>query len=112
MVYKLDVADTAKREVREAIEYIASQYGSPAAMNNLSRAYESALRSIQAFPNGFPVHEAASRATAHTIRRINVRNYGLFYEVHEDAHWVQIYSFLHSRQDAARQVARDLKLLF
>ena len=80
-------------------------------MSNLTAAYETALFAVQALPNGYGVNEEARKATGHEIRRIRVKNYGLFYEVNEREKQVQIISFLHAHQDISWRVARDYELL-
>ena len=111
MAYSVNIADSAKQEFRDALNYIALHYASPQAMSNLTAAYEAALFSVQALPNGYGVNEEACKATGHEIRRIRVKNYGLFYEVNEREKQVQIISFLHAHQDISWRVARDYELL-
>ena len=107
MAYKVIVAETAERELDEALSYIAVHYSSPQAMGSLLGAFNSAKDSLKAHPAIFSIHESASRATGREIRRVRVNGYGLFYFVDEKKHVVSAISLLHSRRDVAWRIARD-----
>ena len=107
MVYRVIVAETAERELDEALSYIAARYASPQAMNSLLGAFESAKDSLKAHPAIFSIHDGASRATGREIRRVRVNGYGLFYFIDEERHAVNAISLLHSKQDVAWHIARD-----
>ena len=111
MAYTVDVAATAERELDQALSYIAEKYASPQAMFTLLEGFNAAQEALKSYPSLYSVHHAASEATNREIRRVRVKNYGLFYHIDKKRHEVQVYSFLHSRQDAAWHFVHDLELL-
>ena len=111
MAYTVNVTATAERELDRALSYIAEKYASPQAMLTLLEEFDTAQETLRSYPSLYSVHKAASEATGRQIRKIRVKNYGLFYHIDKERHEVQVYSFLHSRQDAAWHVARDLEML-
>ena len=111
MAYSIAIADSAKTEYREALTYIAKTLASPQAMKSLTDAYEAALYTLRAFPKAYRVDAYAKRETGQPIRKVNVRNYGLFYLVNDSDRQVRILSFLHNSRDAIFRLTQDLDAL-
>lgn len=107
MAYEVQVARSVHIELDSAIGYIANELASPRAAIRLLDDCGAALNMLETLPTAYPVDHSASAAVGFEVRRIRVQNYRLYYRICEEAHVVQVFSFLHTLQNVPTHVQRD-----
>ena len=96
MIYKVQLAEQAKQDLRGIYEYIALSLLEPETAKNLIRRIVIALRSLQIMPNRYPVYQEEPWKSR-GLRRINIENFSGFYFVMENA--VQVIRIMYSHRD-------------
>lgn len=109
MRYEVNVGERVYESLKESLDYISSQLGSPMAAKALLDTFECTVDDLERFPYARPINHDASRELGFAVRRARINDYGLFYYVERGEGLVQAFSFLHSRQDVASHIGIDYK---
>lgn len=96
--------ESARKDVDDAIRYIAVDLASPRAASSLLDAFEVAVDQIGAFPEGCPVGRHRALSTR-GLRKKSVRRYVMLYSY--DGETVVISRVFHSLQDYVRIISDD-----
>lgn len=94
-MYKIVYLPTARRQLTDAALYIAFE---PDAAENLLAEVDSQIAALRDYPYRHPVYPALF-AMKREIRFFPVKNYNVFYVVRERDKTVEIWRFLHQRQN-------------
>lgn len=93
-MYKVVYLPTARRQMEEAVAYIAEELCAPDAADDLLDAVDEAVRALSEMPYRHALYPLLF-AMKREIRFVPVRNYNLFYVVNEDQKTVEIWRFIH-----------------
>ncbi len=95
-MYKVEYLPVAKRDIEDAVTYIAVTLASPSAARSLLNAISEAIARISQFPYAYEAYRPKWPLKAE-LRRAPVGGYVLYYAVYEDR--VEVWRLLHGRQD-------------
>ena len=96
MIYKVQLTEEAKRDLRDIYEYIAFSLLEPGIAKNLRNRIVGELKSLREMPGRFPLyHEEPWESRG--LRRINIGNYSGFYLTTEKT--VQVIRILYGGRD-------------
>ena len=101
-MYNVVYLPTADRQLSDAIMYIARELGSPTAAEHLLDEVDRICESLADLPYRYSLYPVTF-ALKKEVRFVPVMNYILFYTVNEEEKTVEIWRFLHQRQDAGKQ---------
>ena len=93
-MYKVVYLPTARRQLEEAVTYIAEEMCAPDAADDLLNAVDGAVCALSEMPYRHALYPLLF-AMKREIRFVPVRNYNLFYVVNEDQKTVEIWRFIH-----------------
>ena len=93
-MYKVIYLPTARRQLEEAVTYIAEELCAPDAADDLLNAVDEAVRALSEMPYRHALYPLLF-AMKREIRFVPVRNYNLFYVVNEDQKTVEIWRLIH-----------------
>lgn len=93
-MYKVVYLPIARRQLEEAVAYIAENLCAPDAADDLLNAVDEAVRALSEMPYRYALYPLLF-AMKREIRFVPVRNYNLFYVVNEDQKTVEIWRFIH-----------------
>lgn len=100
-MYSVVYLPGAKRQLEAAVLYIAEEFGSPDAAGNLLDQVDEAATSLAEMPYRYPIYPTLY-AMKNEIRFVPVMNYLLFFTVKEESKTVEVWRFLHQRQNDLR----------
>ncbi|MCL2035085.1 MAG: type II toxin-antitoxin system RelE/ParE family toxin [Oscillospiraceae bacterium] len=100
MTYSVISAESAKRDVLGAAQYIEEKLHNPIAADHLLDEAEDAIGSLEEMPHRHPLVNDEYLASK-GIRVLPVRNYLAFYVVRETQKTVVIQRFLYGKRDWA-----------
>lgn len=95
-MHKVEYLPVAKRDIEEAVAYIAVTLASPSAARDLLRTISEAVTRISQFPYAFEAYRPKWPLHAE-LRKAPVGNYVLYYAVYQGR--VEIWRLLHGRQN-------------
>jgi toxin ParE1/3/4 len=98
MIYKVQLTEQAKRDLRGIYEYIAFSLLEPGIAKNLKNRIVSELRSLKEMPGRCPLY-LEEPWQSRGLRRINIGNYSGFYLTTEKT--VQVIRILYGGRDIA-----------
>lgn len=81
--YVLDIAPLAAIDLEEAFRYISEELQNPDAAFALINEIDKALDKVCLFPESFPLIQN-KYVKDKTVRKLPVKNYIVFYKVHEN----------------------------
>ena len=93
-MYKVVYLPIARRQLEEAVMYIAEELCAPDAADDLINAVDEAVRALSEMPYRHALYPLLF-AMKREIRFMPVKNYNLFYVVNEDQKTVEIWRFIH-----------------
>lgn len=93
-MYKIVYLPIARRQLEEAVMYIAEELCAPDAADDLLDAVDEAACALSEMPYRHALYPLLF-AMKREIRFVPVRNYNLFYVVNEDRKTVEIWRFIH-----------------
>jgi toxin ParE1/3/4 len=97
-MYSVHITDVAEEEILTTARYIADALKAPIAANNLLDELEKYEHILETTPNIFPfVPNEYLRCKG--IKYVMVKNYMMFYTMHEDEKTVDVLRFLYGRRD-------------
>ena len=102
-MYKVVYLPTARRQLEDAVLYIAVDLCAPDAADSLMREMDEAVRQLEEMPYRFPIYHTLY-AMKHEIRFFPVMRYNVYYVVDESTKTVEIWRVLHrlQRQDRCK----------
>ena len=101
-MYKIVYLPTARRQLEDAVMYIAADLNAPEAAMELTDEVDEAVRKLSEIPYRFPIYHTLY-AMKHEIRFFPVKNYNVYYVVHEESKAVEIRRILHQLQKQERR---------
>lgn len=101
-MYRVVYLPTARRQLEEAVMYIAVDLCAPEAAMTLADEVDQAVRKLQEMPYRFPIYHTLY-AMKHEIRFFPVKDYNVHYVVREDIKTVEIWRVLHRLQKQGRR---------
>lgn len=93
-MYKVVYLPLARKQLTDAVLYIASDLAAPDAAESLLDEVDALVTALGEFPYRHPVYPALF-AMKREIRYFPVKNFNVFYVVHEENRVVEIWRFLH-----------------
>ena len=100
-MYKVDYLPTARQQLTDAAMYIATELSAPDAAESLLDEVDACVKSLCEMPYRYSVYHTLY-AMKHEIRFIPIKGYLLFYVVQEEEKTVEVWRFLHQRQDTRK----------
>ena len=100
-MYNVVYLPTARKQLMDAAIYIAMELRAPDAAERLLDDVDAAVASLREMPYRHALYPTLY-AMKREIRFIPIRNYLLFYVVKEQEHTVEIWRFLHQRQNTGK----------
>ena len=105
-MYDVVYLPMARQQIMEAVLYIADELSAPDAAEGLLTKVDEQIGSLCENPYRFPLYHTLY-AMNHEIRFFPVKNYNVFYIVKEEQKTVEIWRFLHQRQNAGKHLQAD-----
>ena len=102
-MYEVVYLPTARKQLMDAALYIATELLSPDAAENLLTEVDEQVGKLCSHPYRHPVYPTLY-AMKHEIRFFPVKNYLIFYVVKEELKTVEIWRFLHQRQNVNKRL--------
>ena len=102
-MYEVVYLPTARKQLMEAVVYIATELSAPDAAENLLVAVDEQIAELCIHPYRHPIYHSLY-AMKHEIRFFPVKNYLLFYAVKEEQKTVEIWRFLHQLQNVNKRL--------
>ena len=93
-MYSVVYLPTARKQLEEAVMYIAVDLAAPDAALVLADEVDEAVRKLREMPYRFPIYHTLY-AMKREIRFFTVKNYNIHYVVKEDTKTVEIWRVLH-----------------
>ncbi|MDR3301723.1 MAG: type II toxin-antitoxin system RelE/ParE family toxin [Spirochaetaceae bacterium] len=97
-MYSVHITDIAEEDIVSAVKYISGVLNAPAAANRLLDEIEKHETILEHTPNIFPF-VPDEPLTNNGIKYAMVKNYMLFYIIHEEDKIVTVLRFLYGRRD-------------
>lgn len=104
-MYEVIYLPTARKQLTDALLYIATELSAPEAAENLLATVDKQISELELYPYRHTVYPALF-AMKHEIRYFPIKNYLVFYIVNEEQHTVEIWRFLHQRQNASKRLSK------
>lgn len=102
-MYEVVYLPAARKQLLDAVLYIAAELSAPDAAENLLAAVDEQIGKLCNYPYRHSVYPALY-AMKHEIRFFPVKNYLVFYVVKEEQKTVEIWRFLHQRQNVNKNL--------
>ena len=96
-MYKVVYLPTARRQLEDAVMYIAVDLSATDAAGSLADEADEAVRRLREMPYRFAIYHTLY-AMKREIRFFPVKNYNIYYVVDEEAKTVEIWRILHRLQ--------------
>ena len=96
-MYKVVYLPTARRQLEDAVMYIAGDLCAPDAALALADEIDAGVRQLREMPYRFPIYHTLY-AMKHEVRFFPVKNYNVYYVVREETKTVEIWRVLHRLQ--------------
>ena len=100
-MYKVTYLPTAYQQLSDAVSYLAEDLEAPDAAEHLLEEVDAQAVRLSEMPYRFPIYPSAY-AMKQEIRFFPVKNYMVFYVIHEERKTVEIWRLIHQRQKKAR----------
>lgn len=97
-MYKIVYLPTARQQLTDAAVYIASELSAPSAAENLLNEVSRQIEELSEYPYRHQIY-CTPFAMRREIRFFPAKTYNVFYVVREDQKTVEIWRFLHQRQN-------------
>ena len=106
MIYKVQLTDEAKLDLRGIYEYIAFSLLEPGIAKNVKSRIVAGLKSLNQMPGRYPLYQEEPWKSR-GLRRINIGNYSGFYLIGEKT--VQIVRILYGGRDIGTSLDEPAK---
>ncbi len=97
-MYEVIYLPTARRELEDAVLYIAEALAAPEAALALADAVDQAVRALSEMPYRHAVYHSVY-ALEREVRFVPVKHYNLFYVVYEEEKVVEVRRFRYQRRE-------------
>lgn len=101
-MYKVVYLPTARRQLEDAVMYIAVDLNAPEAAMALADEVDENIQKLREMPYRFPIYHTLY-AMKREIRFFPVKNYHIYYVVDENTKTVEIWRILHRLQKQERR---------
>jgi len=101
-MYKVVYLPTARRQLEDAVMYIAVDLSAPDAAMALADEVDENIQKLREMPYRFPIYHTLY-AMKREIRFLPVKNYHIYYVVDENTKTVEIWRILHRLQKQERR---------
>jgi toxin ParE1/3/4 len=96
-MYKVVYLPTARKQLEDAVMYIAVDLCAPDSALELMDEVDASVQKLMEMPYRYPVYHTVV-AMKHEIRFFPVKNYNVYYVIHEEDKTVEIWRILHRLQ--------------
>ena len=96
--YKILVSKTYHKDLRDIIHYIYHNLDAPITASTLLDEIESTVSNLSTMPHRYGLVDDAYLRHKE-FRKCLVKNYTIFYKVHEESKTVMVHRILHARQN-------------
>lgn len=103
--YLIKITAQAQNQMREIAHYIASELQSPDTALRLLDTLENGISSLSVFPHRAALTEEEPWHT-YGIRKLQVKNFFVYFWIDQDANEVQITAVVYDRRDQVRQLSQ------
>ncbi len=100
-MYNIVYLPMARQQLMDAALYIATELAAPDAAESLLDEVNTCVKSLEEMPYRYAVYHSLY-AMKHEIRFIPIKGYMLFYVVREEEKTVEVWRFLHQRQNTKK----------
>ncbi len=100
-MYKVVYLPTARRQLEEAIMYIAVELCAPDAAIELADEVDTVAQTLKEMPYRFPIYHTLY-AIKREVRFFPVKNYNIHYVIDEESKTVEIWRVLHKLRNQRR----------
>ena len=108
--YRIIVTEYAKRDLKDAVRYIAHELKNPAAAARLADEFEKRVLELEEMPERYQVLQDQVLASS-SVRAFSVSNYRVFYTVHHKAECVTVLRFLYGKRNWSKVLRENVKEL-
>jgi len=98
--YRVDVSSPAEEDLRDILRYISSQLSAPITATKMMDVIEEALTRLADMPDSYPLVRD-DRLASMGYRRLDVKNYTVFFTIDKKAQIVDVERILYARRDWA-----------
>ena len=96
--YKILVSETYHRDLKGIIHYISHNFDAPFTASDLLDEIESTVSNLSTMPHRYGLVDDAYLRHKE-FRKCLVKNYTIFYKVHQESKTVMVHRILHARQN-------------
>ena len=97
-IYEVNITEPAENDLRDIAKYISSQFSAPTTALNMIQAIKAAIAKLETLAFAYPLVRD-DRLAALGYRLLSVKNYIVFYIVHEKERAVDVDRILYGRRD-------------
>ena len=99
-VYRINIADVAKQDIRDIGIYITNELHEPVVAINITNAILDAIETLEQMPDRIALVKD-KRLAANGIRPLYVKNYTVFFHIDDILDVVEVVRVLYSHRDWA-----------
>ena len=99
-VYKINITDTAKQDIRGIGKHIADEFHEPVLSVKITNAILDAIETLEQMPDRIALAKD-KRLAAQGIRPLYVKNYTVFFHIKKSLNIVSIVRVMYSHRDWA-----------
>jgi len=99
--YRVDLSEPAENDLRDIVRYIAAQLSAPITALNMMETIEKAIEKLSDMPQSYPP-VIDDRLSSTGYRKLNVKNYIVFFSINEKDKVVDVERILYARRDWLR----------
>ena len=95
MTYRVIYAPSVREDIRQHVAYLRGESVTAATIEQWYVKLFELIDSLDEWPDRFPVDEVQSEAVGEEIRKLNVGDYLVFYQVDHERKEVNVFAFMH-----------------
>ena len=99
-VFKINIADTAKQDIRDIRKYITDEFQEPVAAANTTESILEAITTLEQMPDRIALVKD-KRLAAQGLRPLYVKNYTVFFRINKSHDSIDIVRVIYSHRDWA-----------
>lgn len=105
-MYRLLYLPVAKRDITDAVNYIAETFAAPKAALDLLDALDESISRLKDFPYSCRVYQPV-KPLEYEYRILIVKNYAVFYTVNEPEKLVEVFRIFHAKRELDKQLRAE-----